>query len=81
MDEARQALPGITLCANAYEAAARADVLVLMTEWNQFRNLDLDRIKAGLRSPVFVDLRNVYEPARMAALGFTYISVGRPTPQ
>ncbi len=81
MDEARQALPGITLCANAYEAAARADVLVLMTEWNQFRNLDLDRIKAGLRSPVFVDLRNVYEPARMAALGFTYISVGRPTPK
>jgi UDPglucose 6-dehydrogenase len=81
MDEARQALPGITLCANAYEAAARADVLVLITEWNQFRNLDLDRIKAGLRSPVFVDLRNVYEPARMTALGFSYISVGRPTPQ
>ncbi|HLG43441.1 MAG TPA: UDP-glucose/GDP-mannose dehydrogenase family protein [Nitrospirales bacterium] len=81
MDEARQALPGITLCPNAYEAAAGADVLVLMTEWNQFRNLDLDRIKAGLRSPVFVDLRNVYEPARMAALGFTYISVGRPTPK
>jgi len=80
MDEARTLLPGVKLCANAYDAAAGADALVLMTEWNQFRNLDLERIKAGLRSPVFVDLRNVYEPARMVALGFRYTSVGRPTP-
>jgi len=80
MDEARKLLPAVTLCANAYEAAAGADVLVLMTEWNQFRNLDLERIKNGLKRPVFVDLRNVYEPARMAALGFHYSSVGRPTP-
>ena len=80
MDEARRVLPGVKLCANAYEAAASADALVLLTEWNQFRNLDLDRIKVGLRTPVFVDLRNVYEPARMAALGFQYTSVGRPTP-
>jgi len=54
--------------------------LVLMTEWNQFRNLDLDRIKSALKAPIFVDLRNVYEPARMASLGFQYTSVGRPTP-
>jgi len=80
MDEARTLLPNVTLCANAYDAAASADALVLMTEWNQFRNLDLERLKAGLRSPVFVDLRNVYEPARMAALGFQYTSIGRPTP-
>ncbi|TAL08659.1 MAG: UDP-glucose/GDP-mannose dehydrogenase family protein [Nitrospirae bacterium] len=80
MDEARKLLPAVALCANAYEAAAGADALVLMTEWNQFRNLDLERIKAGLKRPVFVDLRNVYEPARMAALGFRYSSVGRPTP-
>ena len=80
MEEAHKLLPTITLCANSYEAASGADVLVLMTEWNQFRNLDLERIKAGLRCPVFVDLRNVYEPARMAALGFRYTSVGRPTP-
>jgi UDPglucose 6-dehydrogenase len=80
MEEARLLLPGVKLCANAYEAAARADALVLMTEWNQFRNLDLERIKAGLKAPVFVDLRNVYEPARMAALGFRYTSVGRPIP-
>ncbi len=78
MEEARKLLPTVTLCANAYEAAAGADALVLMTEWNQFRNLDLEQIKRSLKQPVFVDLRNVYEPARMTALGFRYSSVGRP---
>jgi UDPglucose 6-dehydrogenase len=77
MEEASKLLPGVEICANSYDAAAGADMLVLMTEWNQFRNLDLDRIKAALKSPIFVDLRNVYEPARMASLGFHYISVGR----
>lgn len=81
MEDARKILSGVVFCANAYETAMGADALVLLTEWNQFRNLDLERIKAGLRSPVFVDLRNVYEPARMAALGFSYTSVGRPTPR
>ena len=80
MEEARKLLPTVTLCANAYEATAGADALILMTEWNQFRNLDLERIKGSLKRPVFVDLRNVYEPARMTALGFRYTSVGRPTP-
>ena len=80
MEEASKVLPGIQLCENSYEAAASADMLILMTEWNQFRNLDLDRIKAALKSPVFVDLRNVYEPSRMASLGFHYTSVGRATP-
>jgi UDPglucose 6-dehydrogenase len=80
MEEASKVLPGIEICENPYEAASGADMLVLMTEWNQFRNLDLDRIKSALKTPVFVDLRNVYEPARMASLGFHYTSVGRPTP-
>jgi UDPglucose 6-dehydrogenase len=80
MEEASKVLPGIEICENSYEAAAGADMLILMTEWNQFRNLDLDRIKSALKTPVFVDLRNVYEPARMASLGFHYTSVGRPTP-
>jgi UDPglucose 6-dehydrogenase len=80
MEEARKLLPTVTLCANAYETAAGADALILMTEWNQFRNLDLERIKGSLKRPVFVDLRNVYEPAHMTALGFRYTSVGRPTP-
>ena len=78
MDEARKLLPGITLCANAYDAATGADALVLMTEWNQLRNLEFERIKQNLKAPVFVDLRNVYDPARMASLGFHYTSVGRP---
>jgi len=81
MEDARKILSGVVFCANAYETAMGADALVLLTEWNQFRNLDMDRIKAGLNAPIFVDLRNVYEPARMAALGFSYTSVGRPTPR
>lgn len=80
MDDARALLPTVTLCANAYEATTGADAVILMTEWNQFRNLDLERIKCSLRQPIFLDLRNVYEPARMTALGFHYVSVGRPTP-
>jgi len=80
MDEARTLLPTVTLCANAYEAADGADAVILMTEWNQFRNLDLERIQRSLVRPIFVDLRNVYEPTRMTALGFRYVSVGRPTP-
>jgi UDPglucose 6-dehydrogenase len=50
---------------------------VLLTEWNQFRNLDLNRLKSTLQRPIFIDLRNVYEPDRMAAQGFYYVSVGR----
>ena len=55
-----------------------ADGVVLMTEWNLFRNLDMDQIKNRLKSLVFIDLRNVYEPKKMADLGFRYVSVGRP---
>jgi UDPglucose 6-dehydrogenase len=53
------------------------DGVILMTEWNQFRNLDLDRVKTLLRRPIFIDLRNVYEPKRMRDLGFSYVGVGR----
>ena len=60
------------------EEVERADAAVLLTEWNQFRNLDLARIKSLLKSPVFVDLRNVYTPADMRAAGFHYSSIGRP---
>jgi len=51
---------------------------VIVTEWNQFRSLDLQRLKAAMRTPVVVDLRNIYQPAEMAAAGFTYVSIGRP---
>jgi UDPglucose 6-dehydrogenase len=62
---------------NVYEAAEGADALVLMTEWNQYRALDLDRLKSLMRNPLFIDLRNVYSPQRMQSAGFTYVGVGR----
>ena len=51
---------------------------MIMTEWNLFRNLDFEKLKAVMRSPLLLDLRNVYDPARVAAAGFTHVSVGRP---
>ena len=78
MDEAKPLLPGVEWCANAYAAMDGADALVILTEWNEFRALDLVRVKQLLNSPVVVDLRNIYEPGAMAAAGFRYFSVGRP---
>jgi UDPglucose 6-dehydrogenase len=77
MDEARPLLPGIAFSANAYEAMEGADAVVLLTEWNEFRALDLERMKRLLKSPTLIDLRNVYKPAEMAAYGFFYFSIGR----
>ncbi len=79
MDEAKKYLPReIVYSANAYEACDGADAVVLLTEWNQYRALDLERIKAAMgTAAVFVDLRNVYEPARLKAMGFNYAGVGR----
>jgi len=77
LESARLLLPDIIPCSDPYEACTGADVLVVMTEWNQYRMLDLPRIKDLLRHPRMVDLRNVYEPASARAAGFTYVSVGR----
>jgi UDPglucose 6-dehydrogenase len=77
MDEARKVLPEIAYAEDEYEAVEGADVLVLMTEWNQFRALDLERIRGLLRAPRVADLRNIYEPEAMRELGFDYIGVGR----
>ena len=77
MDAARGVLEGVTYCKDAYDAAEGADALILVTEWNQFRNLDLERLRKQLRRPVFIDLRNVYEPKRLQDLGFKYACVGR----
>jgi UDPglucose 6-dehydrogenase len=68
---------GVRYCDDAYAVAEGADLVVLVTEWNEFRSLDLDRLKRTMTQPVLVDLRNVYDPVRMAAMGFTYDSVGR----
>jgi UDPglucose 6-dehydrogenase len=75
---ARDLLPaGVHYCADAYDTASGGDCLVILTEWNQFRSLDLDRLKHALRQPLVVDLRNVYEPEKMREAGFEYHSVGR----
>ena len=78
MDDCRPLFPAVTFCDNAYEAAAGADALVIVTEWNQFRKLELDRLHQLLRRPLIIDLRNLYEPEKMAAAGFEYVSIGRP---
>jgi len=78
MAQARLELPAITYCDSPYNCAAKADALVIVTEWEQFRALDLARLKAEMAQPVIVDLRNIYRPDEMAAHGFIYDSVGRP---
>jgi len=77
MVEAGENLPQLVLCKDAYEACQDADVLVIATEWNQFRMLDFARIKALLSEPVMVDLRNIYRADAMRSEGFDYVSVGR----
>jgi len=77
MTVAGRYLPGIKLCEDAYEAAAEADALVICTEWNEFKQLDLKRLKQSMRQPVVVDGRNIYDPANMQRLGFTYRGMGR----
>jgi UDPglucose 6-dehydrogenase len=70
---------GLSLCKDTHDALEGADGLVILTEWNEFRALDLARVKATLKTPLIVDLRNIYHPDQMAAAGFHYISVGRTT--
>ena len=77
-EEAKKLLSGIDYAEDAYDALKGADVLAIVTEWNEFRALDLKRVKALLKSPVVVDLRNVWDPQEMRDAGFTYVSVGRP---
>lgn len=78
MEEAKHLLSGIDYAANAYEALEGADAMVILTEWDQFRALDFERIKSSLNGDVVVDLRNIYSPEDMAKRGFTYTSIGRP---
>jgi UDPglucose 6-dehydrogenase len=77
MKNARQVLDEVTYCENAYACAAGADVLVIVTEWEQFRALDLERIRRAMNRPAVVDLRNIYRADEMARHGFTYVSIGR----
>ncbi|MBI5097895.1 MAG: UDP-glucose/GDP-mannose dehydrogenase family protein [Nitrospirae bacterium] len=77
VEDARTVLPKITYCKDAYDAAKGADAIVIVTEWNQFRNLDLNRIKKIAKGDFFFDLRNIYEPERLRKMGYKYYSVGR----
>ncbi len=80
MEDAKNEYPKVVYCKDAYEAAKGADAVAIVTEWNQFRNLDLNKIKKITKGDFFFDLRNIYEPDRMVEMGFDYYSVGRGRP-
>jgi UDPglucose 6-dehydrogenase len=77
MDNTKNILPDLTYCQDEYETSAGSDALVIATEWNQFRNLDLLRIKKLQKTPILIDLRNLYEPKKVKKLGIIYEGVGR----
>jgi UDPglucose 6-dehydrogenase len=78
MAEAQKLMPDLVYCRDAYWTMKGADALVLLTEWNEFRGLDLGRVKRLLARPLVIDLRNIYQPQEMAAAGLSYVSIGRP---
>ena len=81
MGQAKPLLPGMAFAANAYDCAQGADAVAILTEWDEFRALDLARLRDAMRAPVLVDLRNVYPPDEARAAGFTYSGIGRPEPR
>lgn len=78
MEAAKLLMPGVNYCNDPYDCAQGADALVIVTEWDAFRALDLDRLKSELADPTIIDLRNIYRPADMKERGFQYVSIGRP---
>jgi UDPglucose 6-dehydrogenase len=78
MEQAKIFLPDIAYCDGPFSAAEGAHALVIVTEWEQFRALDLNRLKKVMASPIIVDLRNIYDPEELGKEGFVYDSVGRP---
>ena len=77
MEQAKGHLSAVTYCDSAYTCAEGADALVIVTEWNEFREPDFERMRRLMRSPVVFDGRNIYSPEHMRTLGFTYFSIGR----
>src|SRR5947207_9807574 len=80
-EAARHILPGVELCSDAYGVAEGADALLLLTQWSEFRRLDLDRVRRSMQYPLVVDGRNLYDPADMVARGFFYQPIGRRVPE
>jgi UDPglucose 6-dehydrogenase len=76
-ENAEELLPGVIWCGSALEAADKADIAVVVTEWNEFRALDLKNFKSKMRGDLLVDLRNIYLPAQARAAGLRYSSIGR----
>jgi UDPglucose 6-dehydrogenase len=77
VNRAKAVLPEVEYLRDAYAVADGADALIVVTEWNEFRNLDLRRIRRTMRQPVLIDGRNIFDPAEMRELGFTYRGIGR----
>jgi UDPglucose 6-dehydrogenase len=78
MENARKIIPNIKYCTNAYEVSEDADALVIVTEWREFKLLNMERIKNIMRRPVIFDGRNIYDAERTRKMGFEYYSIGRP---
>ena len=78
-EAAASILPGVELCSDAYAVAQDADALILLTQWSEFRRLDLDRIRQAMKYPLLVDGRNLYDPKEMVSKGFFYQPIGRPS--
>jgi UDPglucose 6-dehydrogenase len=77
MENAAAALKHVTLCKNPYEVTEGCDALVLATEWNEFKQLDFERIHKAMKQPIIMDGRNLWDPDHMREMGFTYFGVGR----
>jgi UDPglucose 6-dehydrogenase len=77
VETAQRVLDDVEYCPNPYAVAQDADALMLVTEWNEFKQLDMRRVKSLMRQPVLIDGRNIYDPTRMRELGFTYRGMGR----
>lgn len=77
MENAKKVLPDLIYCVDEYETAHNSDALIILTEWNQFRNLNLLKIKKLLKQPILIDSRNLYEPDKAKEMGFTYLGIGR----
>ena len=77
MENAKKLTSGVTFLSNSYEAAKDCDLLIVVTEWNEFRQLDLEKMKSEMKNPVLLDGRNIYDPKKAKQIGFTYFGVGR----
>ena len=79
MDNAKKELKGVTFCKDPYSVAKGSDCLAVITEWNEFKELDFKKIKKLLKQPLIIDGRNIYDPVKLKSMGFKYVGMGRKT--